>query len=105
METLMSIFLYSIRHLDFFDASSLCSSNATLQLELELEFLSQCMSGFRTQKSQMYQSLAREHLIQFYVNTNEEAERRRKVRNKVLLDFQRSKVLIDALKHDPTPGD
>ena len=51
----------------------------------------------------MYQNLSREYLMQFYVNTNEEAERRRKIRNKVLLDFQRSKVLIDALKHDPTP--
>eukprot|EP01059_Diplonema_ambulator_P003999 TRINITY_DN13696_c0_g2_i1.p1 TRINITY_DN13696_c0_g2~~TRINITY_DN13696_c0_g2_i1.p1 ORF type:complete len:849 (+),score=316.44 TRINITY_DN13696_c0_g2_i1:40-2586(+) len=97
----MGAFLYSVKQLDFFSLSDTACANATLQLEIELEFLTTAMSGFRSQTWQSYQSRVMEWLMQFYVNTNKEADRRKKTRNRVFVDFQRVKVMIDALKQDP----
>ncbi|KAJ9460409.1 Exocyst complex component SEC5A [Diplonema papillatum] len=99
----MGVFLHSVKQLDFLNCTELMSANATLQLELELEFLASCMAGFRSNKWQVYQSQAMEYLAQFYVNTNKESERRKKARDKVSIDAHRTKVMIDSLKHDPVP--
>ena len=97
----MAAFLHGVLSLDLFNCSDLAARNATLQLELEAELLGNAMSGFRSTVWQGFQTQAVDHLMQFYVNTNQEAERRKSARNRFFVDVHKSRVLLEALKQNP----
>eukprot|EP01063_Lacrimia_lanifica_P034489 TRINITY_DN6387_c0_g1_i1.p1 TRINITY_DN6387_c0_g1~~TRINITY_DN6387_c0_g1_i1.p1 ORF type:complete len:925 (+),score=213.79 TRINITY_DN6387_c0_g1_i1:124-2898(+) len=99
----MAVFLYAVKQLDFYQCSELASLNATLQLEVEVAFLAQCMGGYKHAVWQGFHAQITDYLLQHYVNSNDEAQRRKRIRNskEIFDEMQRLKALVEALKVDP----